>query len=348
MLSSKTLALLLFMSEMFGSNCDTAHRMLRDNNTVRKEVLSTVKPNIGLRRNLQNQKKQERFERRENLRQWRIARRECQKNGGTNCADREDFFPEDEDHDEDGKMTAKESNTVGDNTEEKNEDNEESQTESELLQTSPIAVNEYITCVGTNAVSAHNNEYATIDVPRGTQSGQMLVMFIGGSASGTVKPGNPSGPWKVIMDIGPSDINLKALYMRYDPQGGQRFTVSGGKNTFIILTALEGIKSIVDSGATRNSGGGRMGEAVTPSVNTSSNGCVIAAFMYDDPHQVEIYNDDSSHMISSFKAKGDGIAAGIMPTNGGMHQQIRAAGKNARNGGGNDIAMAISFESIGR
>lgn len=275
---------------------------------------------------------------REKLIQWRNYRRGCDGNG---CMNKDDF------------LKGLEDEVPRNNAQEKDEDEAEYGKEREtdwsavdIIQGAPIILNRFITCVGTTASAAHSYESAIVAVPKGTRTGDLLVMFIGGSAKGKTKPGNPSGGgWTLILEKGPPDINLMAVYKEYVSGETDRYTVPDGKNTFVILVALRGVdirNPVVDSGAYKDYGNGKMGQGLAPSVLTEDGGCVIGSFMYDDPHRVKIINDGFD-TISSFVEQGDGMAAGISPTSGGKHKKISAIAGSAQNGGGNEVGMAVSF-----
>ena len=213
-------------------------------------------------------------------------------------------------------------------------------------QKDPIKINKYITCVDTITARAHAREKAIVPVPKHTKEGDLLLMFIGGSASGRMRPSDPSGKgWECVMDAGPNDINLKVCHKEYSPKDDDEYRITDGKSTFVILTVLRGVdlkNPVVDVDATRNSNDGKCGEAKTPRISTSKQGAIIGVFLFDDPLLVEITND-SFNLVSSFQSGDDGMALGISDTDGGRHKSIHTISKRCRRGGGNDIAMAISL-----
>lgn len=209
----------------------------------------------------------------------------------------------------------------------------------------PIEVNNYITVMGSSFAYGKNID-VVLSVPDNAETGDLLVLFVGGSASGTKIPGWPSGDsWELILTEGPNDINLAAYYKEYDPSETE-YTLSGGKNTFVTLTALRGIDNddpIKDSDAEKDTMDGKNGEAKTPSIKTSNNGCVIGAFVFDDKHKATIINDGFSMMVSE-KFAGDGMAVGVATTDGSESGEIETIGEGYEAGGGNEVAMAISFK----
>mmetsp|Transcript_21365 Transcript_21365/g.43120 ORF Transcript_21365/g.43120 Transcript_21365/m.43120 type:complete len:333 (-) Transcript_21365:408-1406(-) len=215
------------------------------------------------------------------------------------------------------------------------------------LQQEPIRVNKYIVCIGTTMARAHAKESATISIPEFGEKGDLLVMIIGGSASGSAKPSDPPGEdWRKILEIGPHDLNLQVLWRPYMPESPNEYTISGGKNTYVVAMIFRGVDlgdPVVDIKAVRNSLDGKYGDALAPGVDTKKNGIIVGAFLYDDPHLATITNS-SFQMTASFQSGDDGIAIGISTTDEGYHDPIHAVSGTYKRGGGNDIAAAISFQ----
>lgn len=110
----------------------------------------------------------------------------------------------------------------------------------------------------------------------------MLVIYIGGSHAGNLIPSSPipRAGWEEIIDIGPSDLNLKAFYKPYESYGDDdTYKVTDGKSTFVSIVAIRGLnkrRPVVDSGADKDVVSGREGGARAPSVQTEDDGVVLA------------------------------------------------------------------------
>ncbi len=133
--------------------------------------------------------------------------------------------------------------------------------------------------------SSHTaNKYsdAVISIPEATKPGDMLVIYIGGSHAGNLIPSSPipRAGWEEIIDIGPSDLNLKAFYKPYESYGDDdTYKVTDGKSTFVSIVAIRGLnkrRPVVDSGADKDVVSGREGGARAPNVQTEDDGVVLA------------------------------------------------------------------------
>ena len=138
------------------------------------------------------------------------------------------------------------------------------------------------------SITAHTshtaNKYsdAVISIPEATKPGDMLVIYIGGSHAGNLIPSSPipRAGWEEIIDIGPSDLNLKAFYKPYESYGDDdTYKVTDGKSTFVSIVAIRGLnkrRPVVDSGADKDVVSGREGGARAPNVQTEDDGVVLA------------------------------------------------------------------------
>lgn len=252
--------------------------------------------------------------------------------------------------------TKKDNKNIGENRKQESESSSRSSSstssnedDKSIEQTSRIDVNKYISCIATTYAAAHDRASVKIAVPSGAKAGDLLLIVVGGSASGKARPGvpSPSSGLEEIESVGPTDVNLKAYYREIDSSNnGRKYTVSGGKNTYVTMSLFRGVDTknpVYKFGALHNSMDGSMGDAKAPSVKTVRNGAVVAAYFYDDPHNARIRNKGSS-MMASFRDRDDGMAIGVMPTDGDKSGAIYAAGTTgSRRGGGNDVTMTISL-----
>ena len=87
-----------------------------------------------------------------------------------------------------------------------------------IVQKDPIDVSKNILAVGTSFDSAKDGEKVTIDIPKGTEPGDVLVLYVGGSASGKKMPSRPGNDWNLILEEGKEDLNLKAYYKIAEPK----------------------------------------------------------------------------------------------------------------------------------
>ena len=199
------------------------------------------------------------------------------------------------------------------------------------------------------------NKYndAVISIPEATEPGDMLVIYIGGSHAGKLIPSSPipRAGWEEIIDIGPSDLNLKAFYKPYESYNdNDTYKVTDGKSTFVSIVAIRGLnkrRPVVDSGADKDVVSGREGGARAPSVETEDDGLILASYVYDDPQVAKVMGRHEFDMILSTDTRsGDGMAIGVKSTREGESGYIYAEGQ-WQPGGGNEIGMAISFRSAG-
>lgn len=177
----------------------------------------------------------------------------------------------------------------------------------------------------------------------------MLVIFIGGSHAGNLIPSSPipRAGWEEVIEIGPSDLNLKAFCKPYESYDDvNTYKVTDGKSTFVSIVALRGVdkrRPVIDSGADKDVMSGREGAARAPSVQTEDDGIVIASYVYDDPQVGKIMSRHDFNMILSTDTRsGDGMAIGVKSTRDGESGNVYAEGQ-WQPGGGNEIGMAISF-----
>ena len=142
-------------------------------------------------------------------------------------------------------------------------------------------------------------------------------MFVGASDS---SPSWPDGnSWEEIIDKPEVDINIKACWKEYD--GVDSYTVENSKNTFVSIVVLRGVDTdnpVVDEDGDLNSYTGtwnKYGVAIARSISTVNNGVVIAAYMFDDPHESTIVNDGFTMLVSE-NGGDDGMAVGVAETDG--------------------------------
>ena len=242
-----------------------------------------------------------------------------------------------------------------------------------IVQKDPIDISKTIRAVGTSFISAKDGGAVTIDIPKGTEPGDVLVLYVGGSASGKKMPSRPGNDWTIIFEEGKEDLNLKAYYKIAEPNDfideqpsieistadnifdfslpeiADSWKISGGKNTFVSIISLRGIDTanpVVDFGSDEDTESGREGDARAPSVRTEKEGVVVFAAAFDDPHQAVVSTKGFVMLLSTDSGTGDGLAIGISPTNGDRTGSIDATGTSYERGGGDDIASAISFRAM--
>ena len=249
-----------------------------------------------------------------------------------------------------------------------------------FIQAEPLRVNKDVRVVGLTFESAKDSNSAKIRAPKDAEPGDILIIYVAGSASGKKIPSDPGKGWEEILDIGKEDLNLKAFWKTYelsdsfeeftfDDAGSASFNttnseylynssqitrddwkIDDGKNTFVSIVALRGIdgrKPIVDADADEDTDDGREGNAKAPGVRAEKGGAVLACFIFDDPH-VATVKDDNFEMLLSTDPGGDGIAIAIAPAgSNGDTGSIRAQGRRDEKGGGDDIAMTISLRAGG-
>ena len=188
-----------------------------------------------------------------------------------------------------------------------------------------------------------------IKVPNDTRRGDVLIMFIGGSASGKKIPSDPGEDWEHIVGTGKEDLNLNSFRKVYEGTNGieeirsdttsvmhdnvferdENWKIEDGKNTFVSLVALRGIdvrSPIVDADAEEDTMSGREGAARAPSVRGEKGGIVLACFAYDDPH-VATVKEKGFEMILSSDTGGDGMAIAVAETSDGRTGSIEAIGR---------------------
>mmetsp|Transcript_23187 Transcript_23187/g.51411 ORF Transcript_23187/g.51411 Transcript_23187/m.51411 type:complete len:595 (-) Transcript_23187:110-1894(-) len=218
-----------------------------------------------------------------------------------------------------------------------------------FIQKNPIEVNKKITVVGSSFAAEGDSKTLKIGVPRKATRGDMLLLFIGGSA-GQKRPEAPS-QWELISSEGKSDLNIMSLYKWYesDDEGGS-LSVSGGKNTFAIMSAVQGVdrkKPVVDAIAVRESAPGKDGRAVAPSAFSVDSGVVVAAFVFDDPQVAQPLTDGLDTLATSDTGNGDGMAAFVSSTDTtGYSKDVFVAG-SPQSGGGNDVSMTVTLRPDG-
>lgn len=240
-----------------------------------------------------------------------------------------------------------------------------------IIQKDPIDISKNIRAIGTSFESAKDGGAVTIDLPKGTEPGDVLVLYVGGSASGKKMPSRPDD-WTLILEEGKEDLNLKAYYKIAEPNDfidkqpsveistadnifdfslpkfADSWKISGGKNTFVSVFSLRGVDTtnpVVDFGSDEDTESGREGDAKAPSVRTEKEGVVIFAAAFDDPHHAIVTTKGFIMLLSTDSGTGDGLAIGISPTNGDRTGSIDATGTSYERGGGDDIASAISFRA---
>ena len=217
-----------------------------------------------------------------------------------------------------------------------------------FIQKKPIQINSKITIVGTNFASEADSNVLKIDIPGKASDGDMLLLFIGGSA-GSKRPEAPKG-WELVKSEGKADLNIMSLYKWYDEGKGGTLSIGGGKNTFAILSALQGVdrkKPLVDSAAVRESAPGKDGRAVAPSAFGVEKGVTIVAFAFDDPQRAQLLTDGYDILATTDTGRGDGMAAFASSTDvTGYSEAVFVAG-SPQSGGGNDVSMTVSLRPDG-
>lgn len=241
-----------------------------------------------------------------------------------------------------------------------------------FIQAEPLRVNKDVRVVGLTFESAKDSNSVKIRAPKDSELGDILIIFIGGSASGKKIPSDPGKEWEEILDIGKEDLNLKAFWKAYEVSDSldefmfgstyhifnatfnssqiaqDDWKISDGKNTLVSIVALRGIdgrKPIVDADADEDTDDGREGNAKAPRVRAEKGGAVLACFIFDDPH-VATVKDDDFDMLLSTDPGGDGMALAIASTDSnGDTGSIKAQGRREEKGGGDDIAMTISVRA---
>ena len=218
-----------------------------------------------------------------------------------------------------------------------------------------------VTVVGSTFTTTRLYATATISVPLEARSGDLLVIFIGGSGR-PFKDMEPSGPipssgWQEVIRFGPKDINQKAYYKIYregrekDPFGNSwlsTYDINQGKSIFATMVAIRGADAtapIVDAAADgidtipESWGGSR-----APAVSFEEGGIGIFSFAFDDPLKSIALNTPGASAIASFKAvSGDGMAVFSSSNNNvdGTVGPIDVNGTFTR-GAGNEVAISIS------
>ena len=176
----------------------------------------------------------------------------------------------------------------------------------------------------------------------------MLLLFIGGSA-GSKRPEAPKG-WELVKSEGKADLNIMSLYKWYDEGKDGSLSIGGGKNTFAILSALQGVdrkKPLVDSAAVRESAPGKDGRAVAPSAFGVEKGVNIVAFAFDDPQRAQLLTDGYDILATTDTGRGDGMPAFASSTDAtGYSEAVFVAG-SPQSGGGNDVTMTVSLRPDG-
>ena len=145
-----------------------------------------------------------------------------------------------------------------------------------FIQEKPIQINNKITIVATNFAAEADSKVLEMDVPKKATAGDMLLLFIGGSA-GNKRPEAPKD-WELIQTEGKADLNIMSLYKWYDEGKDGTLSIGGGKNTFAILSAVQGVdkkKPLVDVAAVRESHPGKDGRAVAPPAFGVEKGLVV-------------------------------------------------------------------------
>ena len=145
-----------------------------------------------------------------------------------------------------------------------------------FIQEKPIQINNKITIVATNFAAEADSKVLEMDVPKKATAGDMLLLFIGGSA-GNKRPEAPKD-WELIQTEGKADLNIMSLYKWYDEGKDGTLSIGGGKNTFAILSAVQGVdkkKPLVDAAAVRESHPGKDGRAVAPPAFGVEKGLVV-------------------------------------------------------------------------
>lgn len=221
-----------------------------------------------------------------------------------------------------------------------------------------------VTVVGSTYATTRLYATASISVPAEARSGDLLVIFIGGSGR-PFKDMEPSGPlpssgWKEIIRFGPKDINQKAYYKIYredrerDPFGNSwrsAYDINQGKSIFATMLALRGADAtapIVDVAADGIDtipeiwGGSR-----APAVLLEEGGLAIFSFAFDDPLKSIALNTPGASAITSFKAvSGDGMAVFSSSNNNvdGIVGPINVNGTFTR-GAGNEVVISMSIRA---
>jgi len=217
-----------------------------------------------------------------------------------------------------------------------------------FIQKKPIQINSKITIAGTNFAAEADSKALEIDIPGEATDGDMLLLFVGGSA-GSKRPEAPGG-WELIKMEGKADLNMMSLYKWYDEGKDGTLSIGGGKNIFAILSVVQGVdrkKPLVDSAAVRESAPGKDGRAVAPSAFGIERGVNIAAFVFDDPQRAQLLTDGYDTLATTDTGRGDGMAVFAASTDAtGYFGAVHVAG-SPQSGGGNDVTMTVSLRPDG-
>ena len=209
-----------------------------------------------------------------------------------------------------------------------------------------------VTVVGSTYATTRQHATASISVPAEARSGDLLVVFIGGSGR-PFRDEYPSGPlpssgWKEIIRFGPKDISQKAYYKVYG-EDRSTYDINQGKSIFATMLAMRGADAtapIVDVAADGidtipEIGGGSR----APAVMSEEGGLGIFSFAFDDPLRSIALNTPGASMITSFKAvSGDGMAVFSSSNKNadGTVGPINVKGTFTW-GAGNEVAISMSI-----
>jgi hypothetical protein len=203
-------------------------------------------------------------------------------------------------------------------------------------------VNDDIEVLSTYHGAIHKKEkerYLLAQTSQDVMEGDLIILFI--ASSGGVHKTLPEGfrlAHETVKDKG--DLAVKVAYKVWHYTDPVEFVIpKETRNFFVTMLTIRGAKNILDTNGKINTARGKSGEAYSPRVDTDI-GALITAFVYDDPHVVEIKKQKT---LVSFKNGDDGMAVGISETDGGLSKRIHACANSTQRGGGDDIAVAISI-----
>jgi hypothetical protein len=196
--------------------------------------------------------------------------------------------------------------------------------------------------------SAHGESSSdvSVELSGGLENNDVMILFTGNSG---VPAEVPDG-WSKIEGESyggqghENDLNMFSYYKVY--KDGDSLSISlenKGDVLFVSLSAYRGVdisNPIVDSKMGHNSAEGYSGESVIPSVRTKENGVLVAAVIYDDPHEGTI---DQMDMIFSVKNGDDGFCSGYKVTDSDESDNLEVYGKREEEGGGDEISMAVAL-----
>ena len=213
------------------------------------------------------------------------------------------------------------------------------------IQSRPLLISERIMVTGSTFASAGENKALDIEVPKAAETGDFMIIFIGGSAGSYKRPEAPKG-WNLISSEGKTDINLMVLYRWRKKNDDDEISIKGGRNTFAIMSSIKGVDKdhpVVDAATYRESSPGKDGRAVAPSVFGVKGGAIIAAVSYDDPQIAQPLTHGFKALATSDTPTDDGIAAFVGPSLKDGYSDFVVVAGAPQFGKGDDVTTSISL-----